>query len=246
LGAISSFLFVKLFGIYAGILILGAILIASLIVLFDEKPNLLSFWKKIVGFFKQDLRIPKIAIGSKEKDFEPEEEVEEIPETTKEEKDEQMEYNESEVKEEEEKFPVKKKFHTAYTPPPLTLLEKDQEIEVIATARLGKGSDHEKYTPGLCYYRHLYEVSSKNSHVEKLVSQSRGLVKPEKGKDGIVCDLNESIVEEITQLDAQALKQSKEILFIVESFGQLPAKEIVLRALRVLGDNVEAFEKAFK
>jgi DNA-directed RNA polymerase subunit D len=129
---------------------------------------------------------------------------------------------------------------------PLTLLEKDQEIEVIATARLGKGSDHEKYTPGLCYYRHLYEVSSKNSHVEKLVSQSRGLVKPEKGKDGIVCDLNESIVEEITQLDAQALKQSKEILFIVESFGQLPAKEIVLRALRVLGDNVEAFEKAFK
>ncbi len=126
LGAISSFLFVKLFGIYAGILILGAILIASLIVLFDEKPNLLSFWKKIVGFFKQDLRIPKIAIGSKEKDFEPEEEVEEIPETTKEEKDEQMEYNESEVKEEEEKFPVKKKFHTAYTPPPLTLLEKDK------------------------------------------------------------------------------------------------------------------------
>lgn len=127
LGAISSFLFVKLFGIYAGILILGAILIVSLIVLFDEKPNLLSFWKKIVGFFKQDLRIPKIAMGSKDKDFEVEEEVEEIAETTKEERGEQMEYNESEVKEEEEeKFPVKKKFHTAYTPPPLTLLEKDK------------------------------------------------------------------------------------------------------------------------
>lgn len=129
---------------------------------------------------------------------------------------------------------------------PLTMLEKDQEVEVIARARLGKGIDHEKHSPGICYYRHLHYVTAKNSHIEKLVEQSRGMIKSEKTKDGILCDLNESTVEEITKHDPQALKQAPEILFIVESFGQLPAKEIVLRALRVLGDNVEAFEKAFK
>lgn len=128
LGAISSFLFVKLFGIYAGILLLGAILIVSLIMLFDEKPNLITFWKKIAGFFRQDLRMPKINIGGKEKDVDLDyaNEEETVPEV-KDEKVEAIPYDESEIKEdEEEKFPVKKKFMTTYTPPPLALLEKDK------------------------------------------------------------------------------------------------------------------------
>jgi S-DNA-T family DNA segregation ATPase FtsK/SpoIIIE len=127
LGAISSFPFVKLFGIYAGILIMGAILIVSLIILFDEKPNLVTFWKKIVGFFKQDLRIPKINIKSGEDSIDVDE-VSGAPEEVKSDtKEEPIEYDESEIKdEEEEKFPVKKKFLTAYTPPPLSLLEKDK------------------------------------------------------------------------------------------------------------------------
>ncbi len=128
LGALSSFPFVKLFGIYAGILILGAILIVSLIMLFDEKPNLITFWKKIVSFFRQDLRIPKINIKSGGENIDIEE-VEEIPEEVKSEtkETESLQYDESEVKDDdEEKFPVKKKFHTAYTPPPLALLEKDK------------------------------------------------------------------------------------------------------------------------
>lgn len=127
LGVISSFPFVKLFGIYAGILILGAILIVSLIMLFDEKPNLITFWKKIVGFFRQDLKIPKINMGGGEKDISVEDVEEEAIEEIKKEKVETIPYDESEIKDEdEEKFPVKKKFHTAYTPPPLSLLEKDK------------------------------------------------------------------------------------------------------------------------
>lgn len=129
---------------------------------------------------------------------------------------------------------------------PLTLLEKGQEVEVIATARTGKGTDHEKYTPGLCFYRHLVLVKSKNAHVMKIVENSRGLVRPEKAKEGMVCDLNEALVDEIERLDPSAVTDADEALVFIESFGQMPAKDILIKALRVLGENLEEFEKAFK
>ena len=65
MGSIVAWPFVKLFGIYAGILLLGAILIVSLIVLFDESPNLMTMWNKTLGFFKKDITLPKIPIKSK-------------------------------------------------------------------------------------------------------------------------------------------------------------------------------------
>jgi len=45
---------------------------------------------------------------------------------------------------------------------PITLLGKDHQIELIATATLGKGINHAKHIPGLCYYRHVLEVASSN------------------------------------------------------------------------------------
>lgn len=128
---------------------------------------------------------------------------------------------------------------------PLVLLEKDQEVELIATARVGRGIDHEKYTPGLCFYRHLTRVSSKNNQVQKLAENAPGLIKPEKIKEGWLCDLDESVAEEITRIDPQALYDADELIVIIESFGQLTAKDIVLKAIRALGENVETFEKAF-
>lgn len=61
LGSIVSWPFIKLFGMYASILILGAILISSLIIIFDEKPNLMGLTKRIWNFFKYDLRMPKLS-----------------------------------------------------------------------------------------------------------------------------------------------------------------------------------------
>lgn len=129
---------------------------------------------------------------------------------------------------------------------PLTLLEKGQEIELVATARLGRGIEHEKYTPGLCYYRHLFLVNSKNAQVIKLVEHAQGVIKPEKQKDGWVCDLNEAIVEEIRVLDPESIQPANELLLFIESFGHLPAKEILGKSIKVLSENLEAFEKALK
>lgn len=125
LGSIVSWPFLKLFGIYAGILMLGTLLVISLILLFNARPNLVGFWNKILSILKKDISLPKIRSSSIEN-----EEVDEplaLEEAPIDEKGESLDYDENTIKDaDEESFPAKKKFHTAYIPPPLSLLEKDK------------------------------------------------------------------------------------------------------------------------
>lgn len=123
LGSIIAWPFVKLFGVYAGIIILGAILIVSLLVLFNERPNLLSLWRRLKEFMTKDISSPF------EKNIDEDTPTEKTPKVTKaiKEDDEDLEYSEEVIKsEKEEKLSPKKKFHTNYVPPPLELLEKDK------------------------------------------------------------------------------------------------------------------------
>ena len=124
LGGIIAWPFVKFLGIYAAILLLGALLIVSLIVLFDERPNLLTLWQKIWGLLSSDVKVPfenKIA-----------EQVEEAYQApvTKEETTPAIPYEEGSKNiptKEDAPLNVAKKFVSIeYVPPPLSLLEKDK------------------------------------------------------------------------------------------------------------------------
>ena len=127
---------------------------------------------------------------------------------------------------------------------PITILNKGQEIEVVCTARLGKGSEHTKYNPGFCFYRNLWEVKSKNPKVEEIIKNSRGAISPEKKGSSWICDLNDVEIEAIVKLEKEAVSESNEILFFVESYGQLDAKDIFVKAINVLEENLVNFEKA--
>jgi len=124
LGSIVSWPFLKLFGVYAGIILLGALLITSLIILCDERPNLVELFKKFWSLLSSDIKIPTLKKDESEENMEPEVEVKKAEEENKKE----LEYDESPVKEKpvEEKEMRVKKFVTDYVPPPLTLLEKDK------------------------------------------------------------------------------------------------------------------------
>src|SRR3989344_51189 len=138
------------------------------------------------------------------------------------------------------------KAEIVYPSTPLTLLEKEQEVEIVATARLGMGVQHEKYTPGLCHYRHLVIVNSKNPQVIKLAENSRGVIRAEKQKEGWLCDLNEAQIEEICALLSESVKPAEELIGFIESFGHLPAKDILVKAIKALSENLETFEKMIK
>jgi len=127
---------------------------------------------------------------------------------------------------------------------PLTILGDDSDkIELVATAKLGKGTDHAKHVPGLCFYRHILEVKS-SPQIDSIIQGSKGLIKAEKKGNKWICDLNETEIDEITKLDKGAISDSEEILFIIESFGMLPAKDILIKAIESLEDNLDEFEKA--
>jgi DNA-directed RNA polymerase subunit D len=128
---------------------------------------------------------------------------------------------------------------------PLTLLGEDAKLELVAVARLGTGLQHAKYVPGLCYYRHLLEVKS-SPEVDKIIENSKGLMKAEKQGSKWICDLNDVEVEEVTKKSKEAIADSKEMLFVIESYGNMPAVEIFQKAAEALSDNLKEFEKAIK
>ena len=129
---------------------------------------------------------------------------------------------------------------------PLTLLEKDQEIELTATANVASGLEHTKHVPGLIYYRNLFEVKSGNVKLDSIVQEFSGAIKHEKKGNKWVCDLNDNQVDEIKKLDKDSISDSKEYLVFVESFGMIDAEKIFTRAIETLQENLEAFEKSLK
>jgi DNA segregation ATPase FtsK/SpoIIIE, S-DNA-T family len=122
-GALVAWPFVRLFGIYAAIIILGATLVISLIAMFDESPDLVTFWVKIREFFGREVKSP--FTKREHEDY-----IEEAPQETEEvdTKPEEVPYEEEGTEEEEEMPLLKsKKFKSkAYIVPPLELLEKDR------------------------------------------------------------------------------------------------------------------------
>lgn len=128
---------------------------------------------------------------------------------------------------------------------PITILGEGHKLELVATARLGKGIDHAKHNPGLCYYRHLLEVKS-TSEIDAIVQKSKGLVKPEKKGNKWLCDLNGAEEKQIDGIDKDAIKDSSEIIMIIESYGSMSPKDILTKAISALTDNLDEFEKAIK
>jgi len=103
---------------------------------------------------------------------------------------------------------------------PITVLNKDQEIEFVATAKMGIGKNHAKFTPGLLYYRYTDDI-----------------VKEDVAKD----DENFNKVLE----DAEK-NENKSITIEIESWGQINAKDIFINAIDALSKNLKEFSKKLK
>lgn len=128
---------------------------------------------------------------------------------------------------------------------PITILGQGHKLELVATAVLGKGIEHAKYTPGLAYYRHLLKVKS-SPEIDLIVNKSKSPFKAEKSGTNWICDLNDAETEAISKINTEAVSDSEELLFIVESYGNMPAQDIFNKAIDSLEDNLDEVEKALK
>ncbi len=118
---------------------------------------------------------------------------------------------------------------------PITLLDSEQEIQLVAIARIGKGIEHIKYSPGLMYYRHNVDEDIVN-----FVSVD---------ENGKVSYDEKELKEKCNENQAEKIKKLKEVneLFVgIESWGQLDAKKIFTEAIDILDKNLNELSKAIK
>ena len=124
---------IQLFDIYASIFFFGALIIISLLVMFDEKPMLWPFIEKVIrwianGFRRVEEKIEALE-GDEDEETEDEESDEEVSEEEEAEEEPVKASKSTKAESVEEEIPIvkrKKKIVSAYIPPPLTLLEEDK------------------------------------------------------------------------------------------------------------------------
>ncbi len=99
---------------------------------------------------------------------------------------------------------------------PITILDKDQELEFVAIAKMGLGIEHAKFSPGLIYYRYSEDLEKEDDEsFNKLLESS----KKEAGK---------------------------ELVVFVESWGQITPKEIFSESIEVLNKEIKELVKQVK
>jgi len=138
---------------------------------------------------------------------------------------------------------------SVYDKIPITLLTKGQELEILATARFGKGSEHTRFSPGFLYYRNLNKIKVEKDCPKEIVNVCPLGVFKEKNEEISVdekkCDDCEWCVEFCKKQGKKGIEivPTEKLILTVESFGQISEKEIFKRAIETLKKDLKEFSK---
>lgn len=140
-----------------------------------------------------------------------------------------------------------------YDKMPITKLTEGQVLELEATAKLGLGKEHIKFSPGLIYYQAYPEIKLRNdiqnpekykeicpTHVYE-VENNKLVV-----KNLLNCDLCMACVDVCNDDSIQVKGSKNDFIIFIESYGQLKAKEILETALKVFDEKLDELAKKMK
>ena len=139
-----------------------------------------------------------------------------------------------------------------YPKMPITNLLKGQSLELEATAVLGKGKAHSKWSPALAYYKHkpIIEIGSVKNP-EEIVEKTHGSIfeikngKLEVIKDNLFKYDLAGVLEDISNGEIK-VKYDNDIIFCIESWGQLTCREILNAALDIFNEKFDEFNEEVK
>ena len=138
-----------------------------------------------------------------------------------------------------------------FTKTPIVKLLKGQSLELEATASLGQGKEHMKWSPCHVYYMNYPKITIKND--KELLSKYGDRFPPQIfTKDGNIdrnlintpqlVDAVDGIAPEFITVE----RQTNDFMFYMESWGQLSCKDIVKQAAKILGDQCDEFVELVK
>ncbi len=140
------------------------------------------------------------------------------------------------------------KISVAHPDLPLVKLLEGQQLNLEATAILGKGKEHTKFSPGLIFFRSYPVIETKGniSNVKGLCPKDILEVKGSKVviNDLLKCDLCEVCAENNNNLLVKS--SEKDFVFVIESWEQLPSKQILLESLNILEVKLNELSKEVK
>lgn len=132
---------------------------------------------------------------------------------------------------------------------PVAKLLSKQKIDVIMTAILGKGKEHAKWSPGLPTYRRepSIKITGKVADSEEVVkSCPQGVLKIKSNSVDVDKDKIYDCIDcqKCSELDKNiTFEETGNIIFTLESWGQLTCKEMLIRSAEILLEKAEEMEK---
>lgn len=146
---------------------------------------------------------------------------------------------------------IKGDVEVVYGKIPLTLLAEDQEVKATCTAKVGIGQDHAKFLPGVITYRIISEVTIPKKHKEAIQANFPNNSIKEKDDMIVIKDDQEKTLTDFCEGLCNKdkiefnVKDTKELMITVESFGHIPAEEIFKQATKILTSELKDLSKAF-
>ncbi len=131
---------------------------------------------------------------------------------------------------------------------PIVLLEKNQVLELVARAKVGKGKEHAKHSPGLVYYRHACKIKiakegEKHGELAEIYPKIFEFDDKLKVKNEWQCDLEQ---EDMKNFKGITIAPTNELVFFIESWGQTKASEVFIEAIKELDNNLSELSKVIK
>ncbi|MAG91413.1 DNA-directed RNA polymerase subunit D [Candidatus Woesearchaeota archaeon] len=136
---------------------------------------------------------------------------------------------------------------------PIVKLLKGQNLELEATAVLGRGKQHMKWSPCHAYYKYkpIVEITGDVKNPEAIIEVDHNNIFEIKDRKLVINKdkvLESDLSMDFTDIDknVKVSASDTDFVFYVESFKQLSCKEIVNKAINILDEQLDEFVEELK
>lgn len=136
---------------------------------------------------------------------------------------------------------------------PITKLGKEEKIKLEMNAVMGTGAEHAKYQPALVAYNEVPILDSEKTYTnakEIVADFPEGVIEAKAGKLFLLDPYNiktqNPLGDLLTKHGVKLKYSDTDFVLMIETTGQLSAKEVVDAALKALGDKLEEFKEEAK